>query len=105
MRFFLGGFWATGEPWSAKSDQFWVDILKPKWNLSYIDGTRPRDSKATGLRFSTFLFLLGGLLCVCWVSGVVTKLTRARERRVKSTFWTKPVTIMNALGRAQSAAF
>ena len=27
------------------------------------------------------------------------------ERRVKSTFWTKPVTIMNALGRAQSAAF
>ena len=25
---------------SAKSDQFWVDIFKPKWNLSYIDGDR-----------------------------------------------------------------
>ena len=45
MRFFLGGFWATEEPWSAKSDQFWVDIFKPKWNLSYIDGARLRDSE------------------------------------------------------------
>ena len=41
----MGGFWATGEPWSAKSDQFWVDIFKPKWNLSYIDGARLRDSE------------------------------------------------------------
>ena len=45
MRFFLGGFWATGEPWSTKSDQFWVDIFKPKWNLSYIDGARLRGSE------------------------------------------------------------
>ena len=45
MRFFLGGFWATGEPRSAKSDQFWVDIFKPKWNLSYIDGDRLRGSE------------------------------------------------------------
>ena len=44
----MGGFWATGEPWSAKSDQFWVDIFKPKWNLSYIDGARLRDSEPKG---------------------------------------------------------
>ena len=39
----MGGFWATGRLLSAKSDQFWVDIFKPKWNLSYIDGARLRD--------------------------------------------------------------
>ena len=34
-----------GHGWSAKSDLFWVDIFKPKWNLSYIDGGRLRDSE------------------------------------------------------------
>ena len=50
---FFGRVWATGGPWSAKSDLFWVDIFKPKWNLSYIDGARLRDSEeyACGLCF------------------------------------------------------
>ena len=45
MSFFLGGVWATRGPWSAKSDQFWVDIFKPKWNLSYIAGAGLQDSE------------------------------------------------------------
>ena len=51
---FLGGFWATGGPWSAKSDQFWVDIFKPKWNLSYIDGARLRDSEPDACLFPLY---------------------------------------------------
>ena len=54
---FWAGFGATGEPFSAKSDQFWVDIFKPKWNLSYIDGARLRDSEHFGCRFPPYLGL------------------------------------------------
>ena len=55
----MGGFWATGEPWSAKSDQFWVDIFKPKWNLSYIDGARLRDSEEDACLFPLYRFSRG----------------------------------------------
>ena len=50
----MGGFWATGGPWSAKSDLFLVDIFKPKWNLSYIDGARLRDSEPDACLFPPY---------------------------------------------------
>ena len=44
---------------SAKSDQFWVDIFKPKWNLSYIDGARLRDSEPVACEIPPYIYIYG----------------------------------------------
>ena len=94
----MGGFWATGGPWSAKSDQFWVDIFKPKWNLSYIDGARLRDSEPGACLLRAIYpppLFLGAAACHGGVGGSIGPIASKEGR-----FYNRPGVVTQKAKRA-----